>query len=60
MGMTAVPKTNVFQITYLSCSTPVGGGGGGGGADVKILIARPIFFGFEIWPNPVFLDWQMF
>ena len=22
--------------------------------------ARPIFFGFEIWPNPIFLGWQIF
>ena len=22
--------------------------------------ARPIFFRFEIWPNPIFLGWQIF
>ena len=22
--------------------------------------ARPIFLGFEIWPNPIFLGWQTF
>ena len=22
--------------------------------------ARPIFWGFEIWPNPIFLGWQIF
>ena len=22
--------------------------------------ARPVFFGFQIWPNPIFLGWQIF
>ena len=22
--------------------------------------AHPIFFGLEIWPNPIFLGWQFF
>ena len=35
--------------------------GGGGGAHVKILTQMLIlFFGFEIWPNPIFLGWQIF
>ena len=30
--------------------------GGGGGAHVKILTGMLVlFFGFEIWPNPIFL-----
>ena len=37
------------------------GGGGGGGAHVKILTGMLVlFFGFEIWPNPIFLGWQIF
>ena len=36
-------------------------GGGGGGAHVKILTGMfVLFFGFEIWPNPIFLGWQIF
>ena len=31
------------------------------GAHVKILTGMLVlFFGFEIWPNPIFLGWQMF
>ena len=31
------------------------------GAHVNILTETPIlFFGFEIWPNPIFLGWQIF
>ena len=30
----------------------------GGGAHVKILTGMLVlFFGFEIWPNPIFLAW---
>ena len=36
-------------------------GGWGGGAHVKILTGMLVlFFGFEIWPNPIFLGWQIF
>ena len=36
-------------------------GGGGGGAHVKILTGMlALFFGFEIWSNPIFLGWQIF
>ena len=32
-----------------------------GGAHVKILIGMLVlFFGFEIWPNLIFLGWQIF
>ena len=32
-----------------------------GGAHVKILTGMLVlFFGFEIWPNPIFLGWQIF
>ena len=32
-----------------------------GGAHVKILTGMLVlFFGFEIWPNPIFLGWQFF
>ena len=31
------------------------------GAHVKILTGMLVlFFGFEIWPNPIFLGWQIF
>ena len=31
------------------------------GAHVKILTGiLVLFFGFEIWPNPIFLGWQIF
>ena len=35
---------------------------GGGGLNVKILTGMLVlyFFGFEIWPNPIFLGWQIF
>ena len=33
----------------------------GGGGHVKILTGMLVlFFGFEIWPNPIFLGWQIF
>ena len=33
----------------------------GGGALVKILTGMLVlFFGFEIWRNPIFLGWQTF
>ena len=33
---------------------------GGGGAHVKILTGMLVlFFEFEIWPNPIFLGWQI-
>ena len=35
------------------------GGGGGGTCQNFDRDARPIF-GFEIWPNPIFLGWQIF
>ena len=31
------------------------------GAHVKLLTGMLVlFFGFEIWPNPIFLGWQIF
>ena len=45
----------------LSLMSAFGAQGGGGGTCQNLdKDARPIFLGFEIWPNPIFLGWQIF
>ena len=50
-----------FKCTSLAVLKGVKPRGGGEGAHVKILTGMLVlFFGFEIWPNPIFLGWQIF
>ena len=51
-------KFGVLLTIYNRESVPMGGGGG---AHVKIFTGMLVpFFGFEIWPNPIFLGWPIF
>ena len=50
-----------FWSRSFGVQVPGGGGGGGEGTCQNFdRDARSIFFGFEIWPNPIFLGWQIF
>ena len=53
-------QTHLLAILMPYMETRLRGGGGGGTCQNFDRDASPIFFGFEIWPNPIFLGWQIF
>ena len=58
------PNVEIMRLSSKELSNLLlyGGRGGGGGTHVKILTGMLVlfFFGFEIWPNPIFLGWEIF
>ena len=60
MFISAVMEVKADKFRLIPLLKNIIPGGGGGTCQNFDRDARPIFFGFEIWPNPIFLGWQMF